>query len=53
MEWGTNKVIEELGFVPDVIYDKGGIGKEPMIRVIDEIPEGILKKVKLLMKEFN
>jgi len=33
MEWGTKTAIEDLGFVPDVIYDKGGFGKEAMIRI--------------------
>lgn len=34
MEWGTEKAIEKFGGVPDVIYDRGGIGKEPMIRIL-------------------
>ena len=34
LEWGTGRVIEEQGFVPDIVYDLGDEGKEPMIRVI-------------------
>lgn len=34
MDWGTTYSIESYGSVPDIIYDKGGIGKEPMIRVL-------------------
>lgn len=34
LEWGTARVIEEQGFVPDIVYDLGDEGKEPMIRVI-------------------
>jgi hydroxymethylpyrimidine/phosphomethylpyrimidine kinase len=43
LEWGTEKVIRESGFVPDIIYDPGDIGKEPMIRVIAENPEELCK----------
>ncbi|MEE8205661.1 MAG: bifunctional hydroxymethylpyrimidine kinase/phosphomethylpyrimidine kinase [Nitrospinaceae bacterium] len=47
LEWGTHKAITECGFVPDIIYDLGGQGKEEMIRVlardIGELVEKILK----------
>jgi hydroxymethylpyrimidine/phosphomethylpyrimidine kinase len=49
MEWGTFQVIKTLGFVPDVIYDTGGIGKEPMIRIIGLNPEDVIKKVKKIV----
>ncbi len=45
LEWGTEKAIIESGFVPDIIYDLGDIGKEPMVRVIAESPEELSKKV--------
>lgn len=48
MEWGTKKVLDELGFVPDIIYDKGTVGKEPMIRVMAKSPTRLLNKVKLI-----
>lgn len=34
MSWGTEKAIRDAGFVPDVIWDSGGPGKEPMIRLL-------------------
>jgi hydroxymethylpyrimidine/phosphomethylpyrimidine kinase len=34
MEWGVSEAIKRAGKIPDVIYDKGGVGKEAMIRVI-------------------
>jgi hydroxymethylpyrimidine kinase / phosphomethylpyrimidine kinase / thiamine-phosphate diphosphorylase len=34
MEWGVSDAIRREGKVPDVIYDKGGIGKEAMIRLL-------------------
>ncbi len=34
MEWGVAEAIKKDGRVPDVIYDKGGVGKEAMIRLL-------------------
>jgi hydroxymethylpyrimidine/phosphomethylpyrimidine kinase len=48
MEWGTAHAIERLGKMPDVIYDLGGVGKEPMIRVIARDPGEIVSKVRKL-----
>jgi hydroxymethylpyrimidine/phosphomethylpyrimidine kinase len=50
MEWGTKHAILKLGFVPDIIYDTGDIGKEPMIRVLGNTPEDVLSKLKKLIK---
>jgi hydroxymethylpyrimidine/phosphomethylpyrimidine kinase len=51
MEWGTNKAIEALGAVPDVIYDLGGHGKEPMIRVLGNNPREVLSKLRTMIEE--
>ncbi|KAA0002414.1 MAG: bifunctional hydroxymethylpyrimidine kinase/phosphomethylpyrimidine kinase [Thermoplasmata archaeon] len=48
MEWGTDHAIAELGHVPDVVWDKGGIGKEAMIRIIGRNPDEVLSKVKAI-----
>jgi hydroxymethylpyrimidine/phosphomethylpyrimidine kinase len=50
MEWGTRKAIDKIGFVPDIIYDEGGVGKEPMIRILGENPKNVLLKLKKLLK---
>ena len=34
MDWGVTHAIQKYGSVPDIISDVGGIGKEPMIRVL-------------------
>ena len=44
MEWGTNEAIRKRGLVPDVIYDKGAVGKEPMIRLIGKTPDEVVRK---------
>lgn len=45
LEWGTEKAIKECGFVPDIIYDLGGQGKEEMIRVIAADVESLAEKI--------
>lgn len=34
MDWGTSEAIKACGRVPEIIYDRGGVGKEPMVRVL-------------------
>jgi hydroxymethylpyrimidine/phosphomethylpyrimidine kinase len=34
--WGVKEAIKRTGKVPDVIYHRGGIGKEPMIVILGE-----------------
>lgn len=49
MEWGMEKAVRSAGCVPDIIYDTGDVGKEPMIRLIAENPERLLEKLKKLV----
>jgi hydroxymethylpyrimidine kinase/phosphomethylpyrimidine kinase len=44
LEWGTQEVLK-MGEVPDVIYDRGEVGKEPMVRVIGKNPTEVVRKV--------
>ncbi len=46
LEWGTRQAIEDKGFVPDIIYDLGGQGKEEMIRVIARDVEDLVDRIK-------
>jgi hydroxymethylpyrimidine kinase/phosphomethylpyrimidine kinase len=50
MEWGTAKAIKEFRSVPDIIYDSGGEGKEPMIRILGKNPKDVLTKARVLVK---
>ncbi len=34
MVWGTEQAIKKAGGVPDVIFDRGARGKEPMVRLL-------------------
>jgi hydroxymethylpyrimidine/phosphomethylpyrimidine kinase len=49
MEWGTHHAIATLGCVPDIIYDTGAVGKEPMIRILGKNPADVLVKLKKLV----
>jgi hydroxymethylpyrimidine/phosphomethylpyrimidine kinase len=49
MEWGTRQAIKDTDAVPDVIYDEGAKGKEPMIRVLGENPADIISKIKKII----
>jgi hydroxymethylpyrimidine/phosphomethylpyrimidine kinase len=51
MEWGTKSVIKKLGYVPDIIYDKGAHGKEPMIRIIGKNPDDVLEKLRKIVEK--
>jgi hydroxymethylpyrimidine/phosphomethylpyrimidine kinase len=48
LDWGTEDAIRTLGFVPDVIYDRGGQGLEPMIRLLASSPEELVSKFRSL-----
>lgn len=45
MDWGVSSVIEKLGYVPDMIYDLGDVGKEPMIRILGDNAVDVAKVV--------
>jgi len=42
--WGTRVAIERFGAVPDVIYHRGGWGKEPMATVFGRTPLEVVEK---------
>jgi hydroxymethylpyrimidine kinase / phosphomethylpyrimidine kinase / thiamine-phosphate diphosphorylase len=50
MDWGTTEAIKALGRVPDAIWDAGGHGKEPMIRIIGNDPVEVLDKIHRITK---
>ncbi|MBW2020844.1 MAG: bifunctional hydroxymethylpyrimidine kinase/phosphomethylpyrimidine kinase [Deltaproteobacteria bacterium] len=50
LEWGTEKVLSQEATVPDMIFDRGDVGKEPMIRVLGRNPDEVVDKVLRLQK---
>ena len=51
MEWGTAQAIQKLGSMPDIIYDTGGKGKEPMIRILGKNPKDVVNKARILFEK--
>jgi len=45
LEWGTDLVLSRRDAVPDVIFDRGDMGKEPMVRVLGRNPGEVVDKV--------
>ena len=43
MDWGVARCCRDG--VPDVIFDRGAVGKEPMIRILGEDPETVVKRI--------
>ncbi len=43
MEWGTTQALKKHHARPQLIYDTGSIGKEPMIRIIGKHPKELYK----------
>ena len=52
LEWGTAYAIRECGFVPDIIFDKGGMRKEEMIRVIAKDIESLINKISKINQRY-
>jgi len=54
LSWGTEQAIRSFGGVPDMIFDKGEVGKEPMIRVLGrtatEVVGKALKSITLCLR---
>jgi len=49
MTWGVLDAIDRRGSVPDIIFDKGGMGKEPMIRLLGRSPQEVLFKLERIV----
>ncbi|MBW1857383.1 MAG: bifunctional hydroxymethylpyrimidine kinase/phosphomethylpyrimidine kinase [Deltaproteobacteria bacterium] len=52
LEWGTQEVVKQ-GEIPDIIFDRGDVGKEPMVRVIGKNPDEVVKKVLKIAQEIK
>lgn len=44
LEWGTRTALKGMEAPPDMIYDEGGEGKEPMIRILGTDPMDVVQK---------
>jgi len=48
LPWGVGEAIEKAGRIPDVIYDLGGVGKEPMVRILGRDAVEVARKVVMI-----
>jgi len=53
ISWGVEEAIKRAGKVPDVIYHRGEIGKEPMIVIFGEQAYDVAKITIQLAKEMS
>ncbi len=51
-EWGINHAIQSVGYVPDVIFDCGDFGKEPIAFIFGRDPRDVLKKFKKILSNY-
>jgi hydroxymethylpyrimidine/phosphomethylpyrimidine kinase len=49
MQWLIKESINKYGKIPDIIWDKGSIGKEPMIRLFGKNSTNIIEKIKKII----
>ncbi len=45
LEWGTNSVLSRRHTIPDAIFDRGEVGKEPVVRILGQTPAQVADKV--------
>jgi predicted fused transcriptional regulator/phosphomethylpyrimidine kinase len=53
MQWLIKKSIEDIGRIPDIIWDKGTRGKEPMMRLFGRNSKDIIDKLQKIIKLFE
>jgi len=51
MDWGTTTALQDSTLCPDIIFDTGGIGKEPMIRLLGKTPSDVIEKLRRIKDE--
>jgi hydroxymethylpyrimidine/phosphomethylpyrimidine kinase len=51
LEWGTERVLSQESGIPDIIFDRGRVGREPMIRVLGRTPAEVVNKVLQLQEQ--
>ena len=52
LEWGTEQALK-TGEIPDIIFDRGDVGKEPMVRIIGKNPDEVVRKVFKVHREMG
>ncbi len=45
LEWGTLQALKGAAAPPDLVFDRGDVGKEPMVRVLGRDPSDVARKI--------
>jgi len=53
LKWGIDHVLSKRDTIPDIIFDRGDVGKEPMIRVLGKHPDDVVEKVLNISKKIK
>lgn len=53
LEWGTDSILSNRDTIPDIIFDRGDVGKEPMIRILGKDPDDVVEKVLTISKKLK
>ncbi len=53
LKWGTDSVFSRRDTIPDIIFDLGDVGKEPMIRIFGKYPDEVAEKVLTISKNLK
>lgn len=53
LTWGVQEALKNFEGDPDAIYDEGGVGKEPMIRLLGRSALEVVKKARKIASELE
>jgi hydroxymethylpyrimidine kinase / phosphomethylpyrimidine kinase / thiamine-phosphate diphosphorylase len=53
LAWGVARAIQEMGAMPDIIYDAGDMNREALIRVLGRNASDVASKVLLIRHHFS
>ena len=48
MQWLIQNSVKNMGKMADIIWDKGSIGKEPMLRLFSKNAKDMIEKLKII-----
>ena len=53
LEWGTTNALSRHKGIPDAVFDRGGDGKEPIVRILGRNPAEVADKVLRVSKALH
>jgi len=53
MQWIIQEIVNQKGRIPDIIWDKGSIGKEPIMRLFGKSSDDMIRKLETITAALN